>query len=641
MKRRDFLLATLGSALYVTARPALAELIGSSYFADLELAGDLPPVAERVPEVPAIAKMPEIGRLGGEIRMLMASTKDTRILVAYSYARLVCYDQNYRIVPDILEKCDVEGGRIFTMKIRKGHKWSDGKPFTAEAFRYFWEDVANNEELMPTGVPKTLLVDGKPPKIEYLDDLTIRYSWDKPNAEFLPALAATQPLYIYRPGHRLKKYHAKYADPEELKAEVEESGQPSWAALHNRKDNQYKNDNPKLPTLDPWMLRAKPSGERVVFTRNPFYYRVDEKGQQLPYFDQVVFDIADSKLIPAKTGAGETDLQARNIRFDNYTFLKDKEAEKQKFWVKLWDDGRGSNFALYPNLTCNDEVWRPLMRDVRFRRALSLAVNRHEINQAIYYGLGLEGANTVLPRSVLYNEENKKAWSFFDLDQANGLLDELGLKARGDDGLRLLPDGRSMTIIIDTAGESTEESDILELIRDSWKQLGIDIFTKPSQREVFRNRVFAGDSLMSVWSGVDNGFPTPDMSPQEFCPSTQQQLHWAKWGQFIETGGSAGEEVDLPEAKKLVDLLGQWRAAGDTNTRKAIWEQILAVWADQVYTIGTVANVPQPVVVNRHLHNVPEKAVFAWDPGAHFGVYKPDTFWLDEDRKLSPVEVPE
>lgn len=637
MKRRDFLLTTLGAGLVLGARSAFADFIGSPYFADAEAKGDLPPVAERLPRNPAVAKMAEAGTLGGEMRMLMANPKDTRILVAYSYARLVCYDRDYKLVPDICESFEVQEGRIFTFKLREGHKWSDGKPFTSEAFRYFWEEVANNEELMPTGIPQILKIDGKPPVVEFPDDLTIRYTWEKPNAEFLPAIAGASPLYIFRPGHYLKKYHKKYRDEAELKTEVEESGQPSWAALHNRKDNQYRNDNPKLPTLDPWVLRIKPPAERFIFTRNPYYYRVDEKGQQLPYCDQVVFDIADSKLIPAKAGAGDSDLQARNIRFDNYTFLKEAEQQQQKFWVRLWNDGRGSNIALYPNLTTNDNVWRGLFRDVRYRRALSLAIDRNEINQAIYYGLGIGGANTVLPESPLHKPEYTTAWSEQDLDQANALLDEMGLTKRSDDNFRLLPDGRKMVIIVDTAGESTEETDVLQLVRDAWHKIGVDLFTKPSEREVFRNRIFAGESLMSVWFGVDNGIPTAEMSPWEFCPSTQQQLQWAKWGQYIETSGEAGEKIDMPEAQRLHDLLLAWRAATETDVRTTIWNEVLTIWSEQVYCFGIVASVPQPVVVSRHLHNVPEKAVWAWDPGAQFGVFKPDTFWLDEHRPLSAV----
>lgn len=630
----------VAALLLIAAQAHTAEndtYLSPGYFAESEAKGELPPVAERLPEHPAIAVMDEPGRQGGEMRMLMASPKDSRILVAYAYARLVGYDRTYKIVPDILESFDVEDGRVFTFHLRKGHKWSNGKDLTSEDFRFWWEDVANNAELMPAGPPRILLVDGEKPKFEIIDETTIRYSWSKPNTDFLPALASAAPLYIYAPSKYLKKFHQKYADAKELEEAIKDSGQPSWAALLNRRGNQYRNDNPKLPTLDPWVLRVKPPADRLVFVRNPYYYRVDANGQQLPYLDQVVFDVAEGKLIPAKASAGESDLQARYIRFDNYTFLKHAE-KKGRFRLYLWDDSRGSNFTLYPNLNCNDDAWRALNRDVRFRRALSLGIDRHEINQAIYYGLGKEGANTIQSFSPLFKPQYQSAWSNYDVSTANHLLDEIGLTKRDDEGFRVLPDGRRMTIIIDTAGESTEESDILELIKDSWAKLGIDMFVKPSQREVFRDRIFAGESVMSVFFGVDNGLATSEMSPQEFAPSTQQQLMWPKWGQYIETGGMNGLDIDLPEARRLADLLKAWRDASASTDRRKIWDDILQLWSEEVFTIGTVANIPQPVIVATGLHNVPAKGIWSWEPGAHFGIYKPDSFWEENPKQLSPVE---
>ncbi|HWA42043.1 MAG TPA: ABC transporter substrate-binding protein [Hypericibacter adhaerens] len=601
----------------------------SPWFADKIASGDLPPVNQRLPEDPAVANMSEAGRYGGDLTMLMGSAKDTRMMVVYSYARLVGYDRDFKIVADIAESYDVEDGRIFTFHLRKGMKWSDGKPFDAEDFRYWWEDVANNQELSPTGPPSVLSVDGEWPKVEFPDKYTVRYSWSKPNADFLPALAGTTPLYIYRPSHYLKKFHVKYADAADLAQKVQEAQQPSWAALHNRRDNMYKNDNPKQPTLDPWMLVTKPPAERFVFERNPYYYRVDPRGRQLPYVDRVIFDIVDSKLIPAKVGAGETTLQSRNLRFDNYTFLKDGET-RGNYRVRLWTNGMGSQVALYPNLNCNDPVWRDVLRDVRFRRALSLGIDRHEINQVIYYGLAKESANMVLPQSPLYNETYANAWASLDITQANALLDEMGLDKRDEDGVRLLPDGRTVDILVESAGESTEESDVLELIRDSWAQLGIRLYVKPSQREVFRNRIFAGDNVMAVWTGLDNGIPTPDVAPLEFAPTSQQQLQWPKWGQFRETMSGSGEAADMPVAKQLLDLLQKWRESATDEERTAIWEQMLQIYSDQVFVIGTVNSVPQPVVAKNFLHNLPDTAVYNWEPGAQLGVYKPDTFWLDE-----------
>ena len=267
---------------------------------------------------------------------------------------------------------------------------------------------------------------GEPPRFEVLDEHTVRYTWARPNPLFLPALAGASPLYIYAPAHYLKQFHKKYADKEKLAALVKEAGVRNWAALHNKKEAMYKNDNPDQPSLEPWVLKTRPPSDRLVFERNPYYYRVDSSGQQLPYIDRVVFSIANSKIIPAKTGAGESDLQARYLSFDDYTFLKAGEAQNG-YKVRLWRTGPGSQLALYPNLNVDDEAWRRVVRDVRFRRALSLATDRHEINQAIYFGLAIEGQNTVLPQSPLYRPEYRQAWAEFDIAEANRLLDEIGL----------------------------------------------------------------------------------------------------------------------------------------------------------------------------------------------------------------------
>ena len=211
-----------------------------------------------------------------------------------------------------------------------------------------------------------------------------------------------------------------YADADRLAKLVKKSGRRNWAALHNRRDNQYKNDNPKLPTLQPWGLKTKPPAQRFLFARNPYYHRVDQTGRQLPYADRVAMAVAAAGVIPLKTGAGESDLQARGIAFNNYTFLKEAE-KRENFKVRLWQTAKGAHLTLCPNMNARDDVWRSLIRQVEFRRALSLAINRHEINQVIYYGLAIEGQNTVLPASPLYKREYRDAWAAFDLKKANAL----------------------------------------------------------------------------------------------------------------------------------------------------------------------------------------------------------------------------
>src|ERR687891_396470 len=156
------------------------------------------PVSAGPPDEPSVVEMDGYkspGNPGGELNMLVGRTKDTRLMAVYGYARLVAYNEAFELVPDILNDVDVEDGRVFTMHLRPGHRWSDGEPFTSEDFRYWWEDVANNEQLSPTGPPAELYIDGEPPKVEFPDERTVRYSWSSPNPFFLPALAGATPTF--------------------------------------------------------------------------------------------------------------------------------------------------------------------------------------------------------------------------------------------------------------------------------------------------------------------------------------------------------------------------------------------------------------------------------------------------------------
>ncbi|CAN0587797.1 unnamed protein product, partial [Laminaria digitata] len=206
------------------------------------------------------------------------------------------------------------------------------------------------------------------------------------------------------------------------------------------------------------------------FVRNPFFHRVDSAGNQLPYIDRVLMNISDGKLIPAKAAAGEIDLQARSLFMSHFTFLKQAE-KREDFKTKLWETAQGSRIALFPNMNVADPVWRELFRTKDFRHALSLAIDREEINEVIYFGLAKPSNNTVLELSPLFKETFRDKWATLDLDRANALLDGLGLTERDGDDVRLLPDGRRMEIVIETAGEETEQTDVLELVHDTWLEI--------------------------------------------------------------------------------------------------------------------------------------------------------------------------
>lgn len=627
-KLTNFLLFTFLISLGLSCFAA----IEPDYFTEQIQNSELPSIEQRLPEQPLVmdASLGNTtpGQYGGKLRMLMAKDKDIRRMVVFGYSRLVGYNKELELIPDILESFENNDNKEFIFHLRKGHRWSDGEPFTSEDFKFYWRDVANNIDLNPFGPPKSLLVDGISPEVEFPDEYTVIFRWHSPNPYFLADLASPRPLFIYEPAHYLRKFHPTYTDPAKLEENARESGKRNWAGVFLKKARQYKLTNPELPSLQPWLNTTRSPAERYIFRRNPYFHRVDVNGRQMPYIDEVVINIVSGSLIPAKSGSGETDLQGHYLRLDNYTFLKEGE-KNNNYYVRLWKTVNGSHKALYPNLNSNDPVWRELVRNVRFRQALSLGIDRHEINQVVYFGLTNESNNTVLPESMFHNQDLQTRYAVFNVEEANRLLDEIGLTERNSKGLRLRPDGKPLEIIIHTAGESTEETDILELIHDSWLKLGIKIYTKPSQREVFRERVFSGEAMMSIWSGLENGLPTADMSPDELAPTRQDQFQWPKWGQYYETKGEVGEKPDIDEAIELAELNNQWRLATATSEREKIWQKMLDIFCEQVFTIGIINTVPQPIVINRDLVNVPEQAIYAWKPTSYFGVYHPDIFWFE------------
>ncbi len=638
MKRRAFiggvLLAPLCDAP-LAAEP-LAALRETPMFADRVKAGTLPPVARRIPAQPLVVRTfaggDGPGRQGGQLTMLMVRTRDTLMMTVYSYTRLIVYDAAFELRPDILESYENRQDREFTFRLRAGHKWSDGHPFTTEDFRFFWEDIANNRDLSPSGPPVELLVDGKPPTVEIVDERTIRYGWEAPNPYFIQSQARAAPLFLFAPAHYLKKFHPRYAEAAgsaAATAGAAKGGQRDgdWVQMFRRVDVMLVNDNVDLPSLNPWILATPPPAQRYVFVRNPYYHRIDEKGQQLPYADRVIFAVTSPNLIAAKAALGEADLQLRYLKMRDYAFLQNG-ARSSGVSVRLWQLGSGSQLALYPNLNANDAGWRGLFRDVRFRRALSMAIDRDELNQVVYLGLATPSNNTVMSRSALFRPEYATRWATYDPGASGRLLDEIGLGRRDAEGIRLLPDGRAALVVVESQSEASEDADALHLIADSWKKIGIKMLVKQQTLENFWRRTASGEAMMTAYAGVFNAVPTADTSPREFAPVTGTGLQWLKWGMYVESRGVQGEKCDMPEARRLLDDVREWEHAAGEAGRRAAWDRILQTNAEQVFSIGTVNGIRQPIVVGPKIRNVPREGFFAWDPGGYVGLYRPDTFWV-------------
>ncbi|MBB3995259.1 peptide/nickel transport system substrate-binding protein [Sulfitobacter undariae] len=618
----------------VLAAPVLQE---TSFWAMEVNNGDLPPIAERLPEVPLIvdleAKGRNFGTQGSNLRTLVSRSKDVRLMSAYGYARLVGYAPDYSLAPDILRNVEVIENRKFTFQLRPGHRWSDGAPFTSQDFRYWWENVVNDPDITPSGPPTFMYADGVLATVRFPDAVTVIFEWPTANAEFLLQLAQASPPFIYRPAHYLKQFHKKYADPETLETAVAEARVNSWAALHNKRDSMNKFDNPDQPTLQPWMNISEAGSSRQLFVRNPYYHRIDARGVQLPYIDTVEMTVVNSGLIAAKANAGEVDLQARGLDFPDISILKKGEADGGDYKTLLWQNGAASQIAIYPNLNFADVVWRKVMRDVRFRRALSLSIDRRMINRTLYFGLAQEGGMTALSESSLFKSDNFLAFCGYSIDAANALLDEMGLTERTSSGLRKLPDGRPMEFVIETAGERQEVENALAIITDTWREIGIKLVMRPLDRNILRNRVYAGKTMASVWFGWDNGLPTAETSPSYLAPTNQEFFAWPMWGQYYQSKGEFGQKPEGDAPNRLMSLAEDWNHATDNSTRENVWNEMLRIHANQVFAIGILSEAPQPIVVSKRLRNVPETGIWAYEPGAHFGIHRIDEFYFENPHQ--------
>ncbi|MEP1964423.1 ABC transporter substrate-binding protein [Tateyamaria sp.] len=622
------------------ALPALAQtVVTESPFWAAEVAkGDMDAAPERVPDVPYIvdlaAKGREFGTQGGTLRTMVTRSKDVRQMVVYGYARLVGYDENYKLRADVLRDYDVEEGRIFTLHLRPGHRWSDGAPFTSADFQYWWDHVAQNTELSPNGPPQVMRVGNDVGDMTFPDEHTVVVSFPRANPTFLQQLAQASPPFIFRPSHYLKQFHVDFNTVDEMEEMIDSKRVRGWAPLHNKLDNMYQFDNPSLPTLQPWMPASVSGNSRQLFVRNPYFHRVDARGTQLPYIDVVEMNIVGSGLVAAKSNAGEADLQARGLDFRDVSILKKGEVDGAPYRTFLWSNGAASQIAIYPNLNFADPVWNKVIRDARFRRALSLSIDRRMINRALYFGLGREGGMTALSQSPFFDPTNLTEWAIYSPGLANEMLDEMGLTQRNKAGVRLLPDGRPMEFVIETAGERQEVGNALAIITDTWRDIGVKLIMRPLDRDILRNRVFSGVTMAAVWFGWDNGIPQAFTPPDYLAPTDQVFFAWPKWGQYHQTHGLAGEPIDIPEAQRLLDLSDTWRETEVETERSDIWREMLAIHADQQFGIGILSEAPQPVVVSDLLRNVPEQALWAWDPGAHFGVHRVDEFFFAEDEEV-------
>ncbi len=607
--------------------PMLKEMVGK---------GELPPVDERLPENPLVIPVTEsIGQYGGIWRRGFIGPSDYNNYVRVVYDGLVRFSPDgSKVEPRLIESWESSADfTTWTINMRKGAKWSDGEPFTADDIMFWYEDVLLNTDLTPSLPGWMKNKDGSAAVVTKVDDYTVTWTYAQANTTLMMELAnkdgGDKSYAVFLPAHYLKQFHAKYANADELSKMVSEAGFKTWNELFATRKNPA--ENPDRPVMAAWKPATRVSDEVLVLKRNPYFVGVDAEGNQLPYIDEIQFKFfQDAQALNLAAIAGDLDMQERHIIMGNYPVFKENELAG-KYRVITWSTFGGSDAIVMFNQTYNkDPIVAELLQTKDFRIALSYAIDREQIKESVFLGLGEARQPVPAPWHPYYpGDEYAKKHTEFDQAKANELLDGIGLTQRDAEGFRLNKDGKPFSIEISVVPAFANWPDVAQLIAADWQKVGVRTIVQVRERAVHFEMRDANEIVTEIWNEDTTGFPFT--GAPKFDPRSQPGLAFAplmrKW---LQTGGKEGVEPTA-EIKRVVEIIDTGKTVSAEEQTK-LAQELFRLWVDQCYEIGTVGLTPLVqgvVVINNNLKNVPDTLGNDW-PLRTPGNANPEQFYFSK-----------
>jgi peptide/nickel transport system substrate-binding protein len=584
-------------------------------------AGKLPPVERRLPDNPLVVPGDQIGQYGGVWRRGFTGPSD------FNGVNRVIYDVLARFGPDgatiemkLAESVTPSADfKTWTLKLRRGMKWSDGSPFTTDDIMYWYKDVLQNKDLVPATPSWMLNKNGSLVQVEKVDALTVRWVFAEPNTNFLLELPTKdygdRQYPIFQPAAYLKQFHASYAKKDDLDKKVADAKFKTWTELYANKQSPL--DNPERPGMAAWIASNRISDQIFILKRNPYYVGVDRAGNQLPYIDEIQIKFfADTQSLNLAAIAGELDQQERHINLLNYPVLKENEQKQGKYKIYLWSSPGGQDAGVVFNQTyAKDPELGKLMANRDFRIAMSQAINRRQINESAFLGTGQPRQSVPKKGHPYYpGDEYAVKYTEQNLDAANKLLDSIGLSKKDADGFRLFPSGRRVTIELSVVEVFGPYRDIGTLVTRDFEKVGIKVNMQIRERALHFQMRQANDLQAELWNQDTAGFPFTGSTKYDFRKDLYGNLTYGPlWKQWYDTNGKEGVEPPAA-AKKIIELQDRAKTVGAADQAK-IAQEIFRIWVDNMFEIGTVgltATDQGVAVVNAKLHNVPANLTKDW-----------------------------
>ena len=588
---------------------------------ELVKAGKLPPVEERLPENPVVLtqdwnEIPsedmklEIGKYGGTLRLADPATEGGAAPEMWCFSNEPLFVtpgidtlgemRKGNLKGNVFESYEVSNDyKTYTFHLRKGLKWSDGTPVTTEDVRFRFEDVYLNEKLTPT-FPAWLRANYNPSegagKLKVIDKYTFNITFPKSYPLFIAYLALRWNSWdtLLMPSHYMKQFHVKYTPLEKLEPLIQKEsfGKGEWWRLFWAKNSwSGQQGGPALgfPTLNPWVYKEQPAKGVFVFERNPYYFKVDAAGNQLPYIDRVrVQWVTDLKMQTMKIIAGEVDYAVNRTNVTDYPLFKENESAGH-YKVALLKQ-HVTPYDIFLNLTYKDPVWRSVVRNVKFRQALNMAINRKRIIEVVQLGKGSLPTKAKVPFE-------------YSPEKANKILDSIGLNKRDAEGWRLGPDGKRFIIPFEIPIWTVGTDKVAELVAEDWRNVGIYTTVKIIDMTLADTRRNAND-LKADCYWLDWAVIWP-MNPIAWFTSINQLFvdFGPLWRDWYYSKGKTGEEPP-PDVKRFISAIERVVSTGNDKVREGLIKEVYKMLYDNVYFF-TIAESYYPMIYNENMGNIP------------------------------------